>query len=332
MKFLRSIFDTTSPVWSTFASLVVCVVLACSGIVIGVEEDSFAVRTNGIIAAIDIVTALVVIAAVRAGIRSPDFVFNYGYGKYESLGRLVSALFLFQTLAFTLFSAFYSLASSQPIADYPFLIAFSMISFLVMNAVSRLQFSQAKKFRLNILQFDAEVWRADSFIELWVIVSLGLGWFFSWLEIVAVAKFLDVAGAVGLVGFALRIPLKHSRNAVDQLLDRTLPDSIQFDIIAVVAENINSFCEFRSVHTRQSGRDLFVELDVVMPFDYTFEQAFPLEKTITESIKKKYPTAVARIYATPCPRDCIRDGKCFCPVKSAKENISNLEIPAGENL
>jgi hypothetical protein len=59
----------------------------------------------------------------------------------------------------------------------------------------------------------------------------------------------------------------------------------------------------------------------VMPYDYTFEQAFPVEQSMRESIRLKYPNAIPRIYATPCPRDCIRGGKCFCPVKLAKEKI-----------
>ncbi|MBL7975103.1 MAG: hypothetical protein JNJ85_09330 [Candidatus Kapabacteria bacterium] len=42
-----------------------------------------------------------------------------------------------------------------------------------------------------------------------------------------------------------------------------------------------------------------------------------------EAIQQKYPTAITRIYAVPCPRDCIRNGVSYCPVKQALANQQN---------
>jgi hypothetical protein len=57
------------------------------------------------------------------------------------------------------------------------------------------------------------------------------------------------------------------------------------------------------------------------------------DKQITDnSLIKKYPTAIPRLYVTPCPKDCIHDGKTSCPVKIANDanrkkidNIQNLK-------
>ena len=36
-------------------------------------------------------------------------------------------------------------------------------------------------------------------------------------------------------------------------------------------------CEFKQVHTRQSGKDIFVEIDIIMPFDATIDTKFDFE-------------------------------------------------------
>ena len=131
-----------------------------------------------------------------------------------------------------------------------------------------------------------------------------------------VAKFVDSFTAIGLLFVALKPCFKHGKEAFNQILDRTLSEDIQMELLTVIAENIDAFCEFKSIHTRQSGKDLFIEMDLVMPFDYTLEENFKVENKIRKSVEVKYPTSIFRLYATPCPRDCVKGDKCFCPVKS----------------
>ena len=76
-------------------------------------------------------------------------------------------------------------------------------------------------------------------------------------------------------------------------------------------------CEFKTVHTRQSGKDIFIELDIIMPYDYTLEEKFELEKDLKKEIMKKFPTSIPILYVVPCKRDCIYQGKRQCPVKIA---------------
>ena len=168
---------------------------------------------------------------------------------------------------------------------------------------------------MPMVEYDADVWRLDTFTELCVFVGLTIGWLASEFHAVAISRVADAVSALAVVGIALRMPLRHGRRALDQLLDRTLPDEVQYDILGVVAENAHRFCQFKSVHTRQSGKDIFVEIDVVMPFDYTFEDAYPVESEMNDAITNKFGNAITRIYAVPCPRDCIRDGESYCPVK-----------------
>lgn len=326
-----TIFNSASPLSSAYISMTACIILALLGIVLGYVEDSLTVRTNGIVFAVDIVGSFVLISAINRSIRSPDYIFNYGYGKYEALGVLLNALLLLITLGFTLLQTIEEYKKPQTIAHFPILIVFSICSFFLMRYVARLQIRRAKRFSMPILDYDAEIWKVDSLIELVVFVSLLIGWCAIYYKKPIIAKSVDGITAVVLLIIALRVPLQHGKSAINQLLDKTLSDDVQFTILSVVAENITNFCEFKSVHTRQSGKDIFVEIDVVMPFDFTFEQAYPMEKKITESVRALYANSIVRMYAVPCPRDCIKNGVCYCPVKRAQSQQVEVNTPLNQS-
>jgi divalent metal cation (Fe/Co/Zn/Cd) transporter len=76
-------------------------------------------------------------------------------------------------------------------------------------------------------------------------------------------------------------------------------------------------CEFKSVHTRQSGKDIFIEIDLVMPYDYRLEELYTLESTILDKLHGSFPTAIPRVYVTPCDRSCDHSTGTTCPVKRA---------------
>lgn len=318
-RLLRSLLRSNSPQSAVYLSLAASAVLAVGGILLGLTQDSLAVRTNGIVAAIDIVNALVLVAAVQRSIRTPDYVYNYGYGKYEALALLLSATLLFVTLGFTVYQSVIDYANHVTTRHYPVLVVYSAFSLAIVSAIARIQTRRARRVAMPMVDYDADLWRIDTLTELCVFVGLTIGWLASEFHATSLARVADAVSALAVVGIALRMPLRHGRRALDQLLDRTLPDEVQYGILGVVSENAHRFCQFNSVHTRQSGKDMFVEIDVVMPYDYTFEDAYPVEREMNVAITQKIGNAITRIYAVPCPRDCIRDGKSYCPVKLHRE-------------
>jgi cation diffusion facilitator family transporter len=311
---------------STRLSLLVGIVLATAGIFLGYLESSLAVQINGFIALIDVVNSILLMIAVNHSVRTPDYIFNYGYGKYESLTLLISAILLLGVLGYAFWELILTYANPDSTSgNYSLLSLYSFLTFFIMYGMYKYQLSSSKRFRMPILKFDAEIWKIDSYMELGVLANLLLGVLLINIDYNFLAKQLDTITAIGLTVLALRVPLKGSKDALNQLLDRTLPDDIQFDLIAVVAENVNQMCEFRTVHTRQSGKDIFVELDIILPYDYTMEQKYDMEKKVQKQIKEIYPTSISRIYAIPCPKDCILKGERKCPVHLFKNSENKNE-------
>ncbi len=314
---LRQLLRRDTPQYASFVSLLACIVLALTTIGIGVIEDSLIVTTNGYLALIDISTSLLFLAAVQQSMRRPDLTFNYGYGKYESLAILLSANLLFALSIYTLSQAVTLVQhpETHPVSWFP--IAWSTASLFIMRWTGRLLRRYANRFHMPMLKYDAELWRTDSWMELGVLASLIISAGLQFAGFYKVGATLDALVSVALIVIALKVPLRHGREAFRQLLDRTLPDEMQYEILAVIAENHDRMCEFKSVHTRQSGKDIFIEIDLVMPYDYRLEELYTLESTILDKLHGSFPTAIPRVYVTPCDRSCDHTAGTTCPVKRA---------------
>jgi len=304
-----------TPLHASTMSLLACIVLAGGSLLLGLVEKSLIVQTNGLIALIDIGNSLLFIAAVERSTRSPDMAFNYGYGKYESLAILVSANLLIVVTIFTLINAV-SVIEHPPVDSNTWLLGtWAALSFVLMRNTARRLERYAKRFHQPMLRYDAELWRVDSVVEIGVVAMILINGLLQYLGWISTAAVMDSVASIGLVLITLKAPLTHGREAFRQLLDRTLPDRMQYEILAIIADNTNRMCEFKGVHTRQSGRDIFIEIDLVMPYDYSLEHLYDLEQEILKRLRATFPTAVPRVYVTPCDHSCDLPEGTMCPVK-----------------
>jgi len=312
---LSSWFKKDTPVFVTRVSFIASLFFAIFGILLGIMEGSLAVQINGLIAGVDVLNSLLLITAVKHSIKSPDYVYNYGYGKYESLSTLASSGLFFIVSAYTLYEAISSFGQGETVSgNYYILISYSVISFFIMNFLHRYEKKASIKYNIPMLEYDSNIWKMDSYIELGIICNLILGVVLSYFDYNNLARIVDSITAVVLMGYALKTPLQGSKNALNQLLDRTLPDKLGFEIMSIVVEHLDKMCEYKSIHTRQSGKDIFIEIDVVLPFDSTMEEKNSLEFELQEAIIKKFPTAISRLYAKACGGDCMVNGIRKCPV------------------
>jgi len=315
---IKKWFNPESPAFTTRLSLLVCVFLSFSGIIIGGIEGSLAVQINGLISGIDVLNSALFLTAVNQSVRSPDYVFNYGYGKYESISILAAAGLLIIVLGYTIYEAIMNFGSTPTEGgNYITLVSFSLISLGLMRGMYILQRKASKRYHMPILAYDAEIWKVDAFLEIGVLFNLAIGTVLVYFGLYYIALVIDSSAALLLTLFALKVPLKGSRDALNQLLDKTISEKAQFEILGVVSENLSQMCEFQAVHTRQSGKDIFIEIDVILPREYSLEKAKELEVQVSRSLKQLYPTSVPRLYVTPCAGDCETHGSSNCPIKNA---------------
>lgn len=312
---MKSWFRTDSPVFTTRISLLLTIFISIFGISLGVIEDSLAVKTNGIISALDILNSFLFLNAVNMSVRNPDYIFNYGYGKYESISILGSSILLLLVLGYTSIEAISNFGKTGiGNSNYTILMVFSSVSFVIMRTVYKVQKKSARKFKMPILEYDALLWKTDSYIEIFVLLNLVVGLILQILGFRFIGLMVDTGVAILLTVLALKVPLKGSMDALNQLMDRTVSDEVQMKLLSVVTRNHKNICEFKAIHTRQSGKDIFVELDIILPYDESMKYKDNLEKKIANEIKEINPNAVPRVYAIACDGVCLVENKRNCPI------------------
>ncbi len=324
IKEIRKIFDRGSPIHPVAVSLFSSIIIAAITLILGWKEKSLFYEVNGLIAITDVINSIILFSAIEYSEKAPDVSYNYGYGKYESLGIFVSSSLITLIAIYTIYETINSFKQIIPIGNYEILVAFSLFSIALMYFNHRLLFKSYQIFKFQILKYDSDLWKYDAFVETGVVLNLAICLILDRLEYSNFARILDTVGAVALIGLALRIPLKYGKKSIDQLLDRTLPEKFHYDILSVIAENFHYLCEFKKVNARQSGRDIFVEIDVVLPFDLTLEEAYKIEEKIIHKIQELYPDALPRVYVVPCVKDCIHKQSNSCPVRKWQK-IDNIE-------
>jgi divalent metal cation (Fe/Co/Zn/Cd) transporter len=183
-----------------------------------------------------------------------------------------------------------------------------------MRFVYRVQKKSAQKYRMPILEYDALLWKTDSYIEILVLINLVVGLILQLVGFRYIGLVIDSGVAIALTFLSLKAPLKGSRDALNQLMDRTVSEDVQMKLLSVVSRNHQNICEFKAIHTRQSGKDIFVELDIILPFDESMKYKDELEKKIANEIKEIAPNAVPRVYAVSCDGKCLCGNQRNCPV------------------
>lgn len=320
MPIFNRIYDRNSPLFISRISVFVLVFLFVLTTLTGFYLNLFIFQSIGFVFLIESISSYLNFKALSLSIREPDYVFNYGFGKYESFAIFISVVLTANLISYLLVIGFISLSYHNfELISQIWLIAMMLISVASIYWLYRNQVKYFERFKLDNLS--ASYLKLKKIFILLIFVFAGLGILLV-LNLVNLNSFIstaDILIAVLTAVFYIYEPLSNIGNSIDQLTDRKLPEHIQFDLIGIVAENLNRFCKFSTMHTRQSGDDLFIEIDIVLPWDYTIEQKFNLEKDLKAAILQKYPKSIFRLYVIPCDKDCIDENGCSnCPIKIVK--------------
>ncbi len=305
--------------------LVFAIILVIFNILISVSAsyyfNSIILKAYGFTSIVDLIIYILLYKASKKSINTPDLIYNFGFGKYENFAIIISALFLPIILIHTLSIGADFLLDGTNLTKANILILIPIIIIII---------SKIKEFAINnfysnsnISIFKSIVTRKSTTlnIELLLVISIVFQYFAPLKS--EFLTYIDLLTASALVIFLMYLPLKNLRNSLNQLLDKTLPDEILFDFLSVIIEHFELMCEYKSMRTRRSGDDIFVEIDIVMPSNISLDKVNQIENSIKQALNLKYPNAHPRIYAQSCVRNCIYKDNGNCPILKSGNKIKD---------
>jgi len=292
--------------------------LVFSKLAIGVAIGSVSVISEAIHSALDLLAALIAWFAVRNSNKPPDKEHKFGHGKIENVSGFVEAILIFIAAFWIIYEAVHRLIYPGDIENIGLGIGIMLVSSVVNLYVSGKLMQTALETDSIALKADAIHLRTDIYTSTGVMTALLIIWLmgsvfegnhFHWLDplcAIAVALFIMKA-AYGLV-----------KESFPDLLDSSLPE----EEVRLIEETFPSFGEimsFKSLKTRKSGNEKFIEVDLVFDDKISLKAAHRVTDEVIAKVRAKIPLSHVTIHMEPCIVPCPRSCSEKCVANRAKK-------------
>lgn len=245
---------------------------------------------------VNLVAAILALIAIAAAAKPADERHHFGHGKAEYLSAGAEGVMIVIAAGLIVYAAVDRLLNPQPLEDLGIGLAVTLAATAVNGAVGWILLRQGRRHRSMALVADGKHLMTDVYTSIGVIVGVALVAVTGWLPLDSI-----VALAVGVnilwTGFIL------VRNAGRGLLDHALPQEETARVLGVLHDFVGRYpageLEFHGLQTRESGRDAFVSVHVLVPGAWTVDRAHDLVEEVEAAICAELPHAQVHTHLEP---------------------------------
>ncbi|OCG27742.1 divalent metal cation transporter FieF [Gilliamella sp. wkB108] len=227
---------------------------------------------------------------VRYALKPADDDHTFGHGKAESLAALAQSTFIIGSATILLLSSIKSIIHPSDI-QLPLLgIVISTISTVITGVLVLYQKHVITKTDSKAIRADMLHYSSDMFMNIAVILALCLSWYG--------ITYADATFAFIIALFIFYNAYKIAYNAIEDLLDKALPDSDNAKIADIVASfpDVHGFHDLR---TRQAGPVKFIQLHIELDDAMPLIKAHAITDSIEKLISKEFSPATVIIHQDP---------------------------------
>ncbi len=259
-------------------------------LIVGLKTNSLGILSEAAHSGLDLVAALMTLAAVTISEKPADREHQYGHGKIENLSAFLETVLLVITCAWIIWEAVDRLSSGTHHVE---VTVWSFVVIIVAVAVdisrSRALGRVARKHNSQALEADALHFSSDVWSSLVVLfglgcVALGIAW-------------VDSAAAITVALLVLFVSYRLGKRTIDALMDR-VPEgaSARFTEAAGSVEGVE---EVRTMRIRPSGAKLFVDTTVAIRRTTPFQRAHIIMDLVEKAIHAVSRDADVVVHAEP---------------------------------
>lgn len=255
--------------------------------VAGIISNSAAMIADAVHSLSDFITDVVVIVFVKISSKPQDKSHDYGHGKFETLATLIigiALLFIGMMILYNGVSATYRCIWLGEELHRPGMIAFWAAIFSIILKEAVYQYTVFKGKNLNSQAVIANAWhhRSDAFSSIGTAVGIGGAIFLGDKWVV-----LDPIAAIVVSVFIINVSLKIIIKSINELLEKSLPDEIENEIIKV-AESFDMVKDVHDLRTRRIGNNIAIEMHLLMDGNLSLQCTHNTTELIEAELRKKY--------------------------------------------
>lgn len=274
----------------------------------GFLGNSSAMIADAVHSVSDFVTDVIVLIFVRLSSKPKDPGHAYGHGKFETLATAVIG-FVLLGVGFGIFwegaKKIYDQLTGHEIPQ-PDMIAFyaAILSILIKEALYHYTKRTGKQVKSELVVANAWHHRSDAFSSIGTAVGIGGAVFLGDKWVI-----LDPIAAVIVSFFIMKVSIQLMAPSMNDLLEKSLPDSLQEEILALI-EEVPGIHDPHNLRTRRIGNDFAIEIHVRVAPLMTVQEAHHLACEIENKLRRKYgPNTHVAVHTEPMKRkadmDCV---------------------------
>lgn len=270
----------------TLIGSVVNLILTVGKVIAGVVGHSSAMIADGVHSLSDLATDVIVIVFVKIAGKEKDETHQYGHGKFETFATMIISFALFIVgvgIAWTSAEKIYGSLNGELIAK-PGLIALYAALLSIVSKEALFWYTKVEGKRLNSQTMIANAWhhRSDAFSSIGTAlgisgaIMLGEKW-----------RILDPLAGIIVSFFILKVAWDIAKPSIDELLDRSLPDSTQKEIEQIIAD-ARGVKSYHGLRTRKIGDYFSVEMHIQVDRNLTVEASHQMATDIENTLRGRF--------------------------------------------
>lgn len=266
--------------------------------------NSLAVAADLGISFVALAVSVLLYYAIRMSDKPADPFHNYGYGKIENVAEAIEGIILIGLALAMSFQAMLHLIRVNPVSSPIVGLAASAAGIAINFWGAAFILKLAAKHASPALRAEGIHFRLEGYISLAITLSFALVIVFGRFGLGAFAGYIDPLATLVVSAFIAIPSLALLKQAFVKLLDASIEESRQMDVIKVLAKHFHHYCNFNNIRTRTAGRKQFVDLHLVLPDHVSVKHAHGIASKLQHDIASTISESEVAVHVEPCKRNC----------------------------
>jgi ferrous-iron efflux pump FieF len=267
-------------------------VLALAKAIVGVATGSIAVLSSALDSAGDMLASFANFVFLTIAAKPPDENHPFGHGKAEHLAALMQGVILLAGALLLGARAADRIRNPEPIEASAVAIVMMILSIIATIGIATYLKRHAAAEDNSALAGDALHYTSDLVANGATIVALVL-------VRVTGNPLIDSIFGVTVACWIGWSSLYLIWNAGNDLMDPALPDNEIQEIIDAIEEAHPSVISFRDLRTRRAAGVRFIDFDLLIDRNVSFEEAHDATEAAKEKIRRKFPRTLITVHGEP---------------------------------
>ncbi|GIV10025.1 MAG: cation transporter [Fimbriimonadales bacterium] len=252
---------------------------------------SVSMLSEALHSATDVIASFFAYLGVRVGATPPDEQHPYGHGKVETLAGFGESMLLMLIVCYLLFEGVRRLIAGSALEHLEWGVAVMAVSTLSSLAIGQYVWRVGARTHSLALMSNGQHLMIDFWTSLGLLIALGVIHFTGW-------TFVDALLAIAIALWLFRGAWQLAHRAFHELIDHRLPQA-ELARIDQILRSEPHLLNYHNLRTRRSGAMRYVDVHIVLPNDWSLQQAHAVADAIEREIKRELRPAEVTIHVDP---------------------------------